>query len=85
MTETVNKPTAAAAQGAPAWWAVISMTLGVFGLVTAEFLPVSLLTPMADDLQITEGLAGQAMSTTAILALITSLLTATVTRSLDRR
>ncbi|KEO53794.1 major facilitator transporter [Thalassospira permensis NBRC 106175] len=61
------------------------MTLGVFGLVTAEFLPVSLLTPMADDLQITEGLAGQAMSTTAILALITSLLTATVTRSIDRR
>jgi len=85
MTETVNKPTAAAAQGAPAWWAVISMTLGVFGLVTAEFLPVSLLTPMADDLAITEGLAGQAMSTTAILALITSLLTATVTRSIDRR
>ncbi|WP_404420309.1 MFS transporter [Thalassospira australica] len=85
MTDTINTPPAAAAQGAPAWWAVISMTLGVFGLVTAEFLPVSLLTPMADDLAITEGLAGQAMSTTAILALITSLLTATVTRSIDRR
>ncbi len=28
---------------APAWGAVISMMLGVFGLVTAEFLPISLL------------------------------------------
>lgn len=68
-----------------AWAAVISMTLGVFGLVTAEFLPVSLLTPMADDLRITEGMAGQAMSATAVMALITSLLTATVTRKIDRR
>ncbi|OSQ43356.1 MFS transporter [Thalassospira alkalitolerans] len=85
MTDTANRSPAAAAQDAPAWWAVISMTLGVFGLVTAEFLPVSLLTPMAADLHVTEGLAGQAMSTTAVLALITSLLTATVTRKLDRR
>tara|TARA_R110001583_G_scaffold193979_1_gene363820 strand:+ start:46 stop:1185 length:1140 start_codon:yes stop_codon:yes gene_type:complete len=61
------------------------MTLGVFGLVTAEFLPVSLLTPIARDLQVSEGLAGQAISTTAIFALITSLLIATVTRRFDRR
>ncbi|KZD01477.1 major facilitator transporter [Thalassospira sp. MCCC 1A02803] len=74
-----------AAPAPAAWAAVISMTLGVFGLVTAEFLPVSLLTPMADDLRITEGMAGQAMSATAVMALITSLLTATVTRKIDRR
>ncbi len=29
----------------PAWGAVVSLALGVFGLVTAEFLPASLLTP----------------------------------------
>jgi len=68
-----------------AWGAVFAMTLGVFGLVTAEFLPVSLLTPIARDLQVSEGLAGQAISTTAIFALITSLLIATVTRRFDRR
>ena len=28
----------------PAWGAVVSLALGVFGLVTAEFLPASLLT-----------------------------------------
>ncbi|GAA0616008.1 MULTISPECIES: MFS transporter [Thalassospira] len=89
MSESQSRPQSAMDQSAApapaAWAAVISMTLGVFGLVTAEFLPVSLLTPMADDLRITEGMAGQAMSATAVMALITSLLTATVTRKIDRR
>ncbi|GAA0229864.1 MFS transporter [Marinomonas primoryensis] len=85
MTNTVNVSPAHQAQEVPAWGAVIAMTLGVFGLVTAEFLPASLLTPMAFDLSITEGMAGQAVSATAILAVITSLLTATVTRRMDRR
>ncbi len=49
------------------------MTLGVFGLVTAEFLPASLLTPMAADLGISEGAAGQAVTATAAVAMVTSL------------
>ncbi|MFH1803269.1 MAG: MFS transporter [Pseudomonadota bacterium] len=85
MNEIQKAPQSGAAHPTPLWGAVIAMTLGVFGLVTAEFLPVSLLTPMADELHITEGMAGQAMSTTAVFALITSLLTATVTRRIDRR
>lgn len=31
----------------PAWMAVFSLAMGVFGLLTAEYLPASLLTPMA--------------------------------------
>jgi predicted MFS family arabinose efflux permease len=85
MTNTVNVSPAQAQQDVPAWGAVIAMTLGVFGLVSAEFLPASLLTPMASDLSITEGMAGQAVSATAILAVFASLLTATVTRRMDRR
>lgn len=69
----------------PAWAAVISVTLGVFGLVTAEFLPASLLTPMAEDLGITEGMAGQAVTATAAIALITSLLITAAMRRIDRR
>jgi predicted MFS family arabinose efflux permease len=61
------------------------MTLGVFGLVTAEFLPASLLTPMAADLGITEGLAGQAVTATAAVAMVTSLLISAATRRIDRR
>jgi hypothetical protein len=33
----------------PKWMAVMSLSLGVFGLLTAEYLPASLLTPIADD------------------------------------
>nr|WP_163502675.1 MFS transporter [Halomonas socia] len=69
----------------PAWGAVISMAFGVFGLVTAEFLPASLLTPMAADLGITEGMAGQAVTVTAAVALLTSLMISTATRRIDRR
>ena len=69
----------------PAWGAVFSLTLGVFGLVTAEFLPASLLTPMAATLGVTEGLAGQAVTATAAVAMVTSLLIATLTRNIDRR
>src|ERR1700754_2486488 len=69
----------------PAWGAVGAMALGVFGLVTAEFLPASLLTPMAADLGITEGLAGQAVTATAAVAMVTSLLISAATRRIDRR
>jgi predicted MFS family arabinose efflux permease len=61
------------------------MTLGVFGLVTAEFLPASLLTPMAADLHISEGMAGQAVTATAVVGMITSLLISAATRRFDRR
>jgi len=61
------------------------MTLGVFGLVTAEFLPASLLTPLAADLGITEGAAGQAVTATAAIGMVTSLLISVATRRIDRR
>jgi len=63
--------TADRAQTAPdkaAWPAIFSLSLGVFGLVTAEFLPVSLLTPIAADLGVSVGAAGQSMTMTAIVA-----------------
>ena len=77
-------PQAAPAQAA-AWPAVFSLTLGVFSLVTAEFLPASLLTPMAASLGISEGVAGQAVTTTAMVAFAAALLASIVTRGLDRR
>lgn len=53
-----------------AWPAIASLSLGVFGLVTAEFLPPSLLTPMSRDLGVTVGVAGQAVTVTALIATI---------------
>jgi predicted MFS family arabinose efflux permease len=76
--ETVRAP-------APAWSAVYSMALCVLGLFAAEMLPISLLTPIAADLHITEGLAGQTVTATASVAFLASLLVALATRGIDRR
>jgi len=67
------------------WMAVISLTMGVFGLLTAEYLPASLLTPMAADLGVTEALAGQAVTVTAVVALFAGLMVPRLTRNYDRR
>lgn len=69
----------------PRWSAVFSLCLGVIGFVSAELLPVSLLTPIAADLGVSEGMAGQTVTVTAIVALIASLFVASVIRGLDRR
>lgn len=69
----------------PAWRAVWSLGLGVFGLITAEFLPASLLTPMASSLGVSEGVAGQTVTATALVALVTGLLITPATKSIDRR
>jgi DHA1 family purine ribonucleoside efflux pump-like MFS transporter len=70
---------------APAWAAVASLSLGVFGLVTAEFLPASLLTRMAGDLNVSDGAAGQAVTATAVVGGIAGLTMAIATRRIDRR
>lgn len=67
------------------WNAVFGAAVAVAGLITSEFLPVSLLTPMAKDLGISEGTAGQAISITAAVAMLSSLLISSVTKTLDRR
>ena len=70
---------------APAWMAVFSLAMGVFGLLTAEYLPASLLTLMATDLGVSEALAGQAVTVTAVVALFAGLLAPGLTRGIDRR
>lgn len=70
---------------APPWMAVFSLAMGVFGLLTAEYLPASLLTPMAVDLGVSEALAGQAVTVTAVVALFAGLLVPRLTRKFDRR
>ena len=83
--EAVLRTPSAAHRTTAAWSAVGSMTLCVALLIAAEFMPVSLLTPIAHDLGATEGLAGQAISVSGLFAVITSLLIATVSSRFDRR
>lgn len=67
------------------WSAVGSMTLCVAMLIASEFMPVSLLTPIADDLHATQGMAGQAISVSGFFAVLTSLLIASFSGRFDRR
>jgi DHA1 family purine ribonucleoside efflux pump-like MFS transporter len=69
----------------PAWAAVLSLAMGVFGLVTAEFLPASLLTPIAADLGVTAGAAGQAVTATALTGTFAGIFMPILTRQYDRR
>ncbi len=89
VVDTVDAPDSVArGSGEPsssAWVAVFSLAMGVFGLLTAEYLPASLLTPMAAGLGVSEALAGQAVTVTAVVALFAGLLVPRLTRSIDRR
>jgi predicted MFS family arabinose efflux permease len=55
------------------WSAVFALTLCVATLIASEFMPVSLLTPIATDLRLSEGMAGQAIAVSGLFAVLTSL------------
>ncbi len=61
------------------------MTLCVFVLIASEFMPVSLLTPIAHDLGVTEGLAGQGIAISGALAVLTSLTLSTLAGKANRK
>ncbi|MGB3252002.1 MFS transporter [Buttiauxella gaviniae] len=67
------------------WGGVFSMTLCIFVLIASEFMPVSLLTPIATDLGVTEGLAGQGIAISGIFAVLTSLTISTISGNLNRK
>lgn len=52
---------------------VFAMSVCMFALIASEFLPISLLMPMAADLHITEGMAGQGITIFGAFAVLTSL------------
>ncbi len=82
------QPTATAEVVAPskgAWSAVGALTLCVSTLIASEFMPVSLLTPLAAELRMTAGMAGQAIAVSGIFAVLTSLSIGSLTRRIDRK
>ncbi|CCJ49582.1 MFS transporter [Bordetella parapertussis] len=67
------------------WNGVFAMSVCAFALIASEFLPVSLLTPMARDLDVTEGMTGQGISISGAFAVLTSLFISTLAGSLNRK
>jgi predicted MFS family arabinose efflux permease len=73
------------ATDARAWAASVTMAATVFTVVTAEMLPVGLLTPMSDTLHITEGTAGLSLTVTGIVSAVASPVLPLLLGKLDRR
>lgn len=67
------------------WGGVFAMSLCVFALIASEFMPVSLLTPIAVDLKITEGMAGQGIAISGAFAVMTSLTISRLAGSINRK
>lgn len=67
------------------WSGVFAMAVCAFALVASEFLPVSLLTPIARDLAITEGMAGQGIAISGTFAVLTGLFISSLAGSLNRK
>lgn len=68
-----------------AWSGVFAMTVCVFALIASEFMPVSLLTPMANDLRVSEGLVGQGIAISGALAVLTSLSISFIAGNMNRK
>lgn len=79
-----DAPTSAAWSPAT-WLAVLSMAATSFALVSAEFMPAGLLTPMARDLGVSEGMAGQVVTATASVGAVTAILSNVLIGRLNRK
>ncbi|WP_456280380.1 MFS transporter [Cupriavidus sp. JZ107] len=79
-------PSAASGDTPPNRWpAVAAVGLATFGVVTTEMLPVGLLTPIAQSLQVSAGSAGLMLSAPALLAALFAPLIVVGAGSIDRR
>ncbi|MEU6857772.1 MFS transporter [Glycomyces sp. NPDC046736] len=67
------------------WIPVLAVALSTFSVVTAEMMPVGLLTPIAADLGVAPGLAGTSLTITGIVAAVLAPLTPTLIGRSDRR
>jgi predicted MFS family arabinose efflux permease len=78
-TRTFAPAFEATSQDTSSWSAVLALSLCVATLIASEFMPVSLLTPIATDLGLTEGQAGQTIAVSGVFAVLTSLLISALT------
>lgn len=67
------------------WGGVLAMSLCVFALIASEFMPVSLLTPIASELGVSEGLVGYGIAISGAFAVITSLSISALAGSMNRK
>jgi predicted MFS family arabinose efflux permease len=67
------------------WAGVFALSFGAFALVASEFMPVSLLTPMSADLNVSERMVGQGIAISGLFAVLTSLSISTLAGGMNRK
>jgi predicted MFS family arabinose efflux permease len=67
------------------WAASVTMAATVFTVVTAEMMPVGLLTPMSAGLHVTEGTAGLSLTVTGVVSALAAPVLPLLLGKLDRR
>ncbi|GAA3466118.1 MFS transporter [Nonomuraea roseola] len=67
------------------WPAVLAITLGIFTLMTSELLPVGLLTPIGEALDVSAGTAGLMVTVPGLVAGLAAPLLTVRAAALDRR
>jgi len=85
MTATIANTLPEPQLESASWSAVFAIAVCAFALVASEFLPVSLLTPMARDLNVSEGMAGQGIAISGAFAVFTSLFISALAGNLNRK
>ena len=84
-TDENRKKTTGSGKHPAHWSGVFAMTLCVFALIASEFMPVSLLTPMAQTMHVNEGMAGQGIAISGAFAVVTSLFISVLAGTLNRK
>lgn len=83
---TGDNPAHHESENQPAFWSgVFAMTLCVFALIASEFMPVSLLTPIATELRVSEGWVGYGIAISGAFAVLTSLSISTLAGTMNRK
>ncbi|NLU68699.1 MFS transporter [Streptomyces sp. HNM0574] len=67
------------------WLGVVAVAIGTFTVVTSEMMPVGLLTPMGEALNVAEGTAGLTLTITGLVAALSSPLLVSALGRFDRR
>ncbi|MER7845395.1 MFS transporter [Kitasatospora sp. NPDC096077] len=67
------------------WLAVVSVTAGIFAIVTTELLPIGLLTPIGATFRISDGTAGLMMTLPGLVAAVAAPTVTVAVRRADRR
>jgi predicted MFS family arabinose efflux permease len=67
------------------WCAVVAVTMGIFSIVTAEILPIGLLTSIGASFGVSDGTAGVLMTMPGIVAAVAAPVVTVASRRVDRR